>query len=91
MKKFFNIKFNDFICPDCGHKLYTPDIVKALRVQYEPDTDANGYLSLVNTKCECGSRHKLYLECHEYKDSVTVVVKKIAKLVSWNKESKHDA
>lgn len=87
MKKFFNIKFNDFICPDCGQKLYIPDIVKALRIQYEPNMDANGYLSLINVKCECGNRYKLYLECHEYNDSVTVVIKKIARLANWGKKN----
>lgn len=86
MKKFFNIKFNDFICPDCGQKLYIPDIVKALRIQYEPNTDANGYLSLLNTRCECGNRYKIYCDCHELNDNVTVVVNKIARLANWNKK-----
>lgn len=86
MNKFFHIKYDDFICPDCGHKLYVPDLIKALRIQYEPNTDENGYLSLINVKCECGNRYKLYCECHEFKDSVAVVIKKIARLVSWGKK-----
>lgn len=80
MKKFFKIKYNDFICPNCENKLYVPDIIKALRIQYEPDTDASGYLSLLNTKCECGNRVKIYCDCHELNDTVTVVVNKIKKL-----------
>lgn len=90
MKKFFNIKFNDFICPDCGQKLYIPDIVKALRIQYEPDTDAYGYLSLVNVKCECGNRYKIYCQCHELNNRITVVVEKIKRLANFGKDKKDD-
>lgn len=89
MNKYFKIKYNDFKCPDCGTKLYVPDMVKMLRIQYEPNSDENGYLSLVNSKCECGNRYKIYCLCHELSDNITVVADKIRKLVSFDKEVKN--
>lgn len=80
MKKYFKIKFNDFICPDCGEKLMIPDIIKQLYRQYEPDTDEYGYLSLITADCSCCNRYKIYCDCHDWNDRVTVCVNKIKKL-----------
>lgn len=80
MKKF-NIKFDDFCCSECSERLFVPDIYKSLKEQYEPNTDANGYLSiLITEKCDCGNKYKIYCECHEYANEITVCVRKMIKL-----------
>ena len=90
MNKFFRIKFNDFLCPDCGQKLYIPDIKKILHSQYEPNTDENGYLTIITAKCECGNRYKIYCDCHEYDDKITVCVKKIVKLLLYKSKTEKE-
>lgn len=80
MKKYFKIKFDNFVCPDCGEKLFVPDIIKQLHRQYEADTDEYGYLSFVFADCKCGNRYKIYCDCHEGEDRVAVCVNKIKKL-----------
>lgn len=88
MDRYFKIKFNDFICPDCGNKLYIPDIIRQLRRQYEVNTDAGGYLSLIIATCECGNRYKIYCNCHDWNGEVAVCADKIKKLYSDKGENK---
>lgn len=80
MNKHFKIKYDDFICPNCGTKLYIPNIIKQLRKQHEVETDAYGYTSFILSDCECGNRYKFYCDCHEWNDRITVCVNKIKKL-----------
>lgn len=80
MNKYFKIKYDNFICPNCGAKLYIPNLIKQLRKQYEIDMEEYGYTSFIFADCECGNRYKIYCDCHELNDRVTVCVNKIKKL-----------
>lgn len=77
MVKKLKIKFNDFCCPNCFAELRMKGIYGMLQDQYEKIDDENGYMSILTNRCTCGHKYKIYCECHEIKNTVTVCIKKI--------------
>ena len=79
--KTFKIKFGNFCCDKCYSKLHTTEIYKKLKEQYEEATDANGYTSILSAKCTgCGRRYKVYFDCHEINNVITVCVNRIVEV-----------
>ena len=78
--KNFKIKFNDFNCLECSSRLYIKDIYKKLQEQYEPNSSADGYLSILISECKCGTKYKIYCDCHEVNENITVCINKIVKI-----------
>lgn len=79
--KRFKIKFSNFCCGKCFSKLYTQDIYKRLQEQYEEVDSAEGYISILFGKCDgCGQKYKIYCDCHELNNVVTVCINRIVRV-----------
>lgn len=87
MKKF-RVKFNDFYCRSCGTQLYIDNIYRILNSQYEPNTNCDGYISILTAKCTCGHRYKIICDCHEANNCITVCAQRVIKL-SWGEYLKN--
>jgi hypothetical protein len=77
MKKF-KVKFDNFSCPACRETLFVQDIYKKLQEQYEMPKNSDGYLTILTAQCKCGHTYKIYCDCHEIKDNITVCVRGIS-------------
>jgi hypothetical protein len=80
--KKFKIQFKNMVCAECFNQLYVDEIYRGLREQYEPNTGAKGYTSILLSKCKCGAKYKIVFDCHEYKDIITACVNHIVKTKS---------
>lgn len=73
----FKVKYDNLICPVCGEKIYIHKIWDKLKEQYEPNTGADGYPSILMSNCTCGKRLKIVFDCHEGFGHSTAVVNRI--------------
>lgn len=81
MMKNFKIKFNNFCCDKCFSKIHISDIYKKIKEQYEEVTNAEGYTSILTGKCTgCGRKYKVYFDCHEVNNAITVCINRIVEV-----------
>ena len=81
MMKRFKVKFSSFCCDKCYNKLFVYDIYKRLQEQYEDVKNVEGYVSILFGKCEgCGQKYKIYCDCHDKNNIITVCVNHIVEV-----------
>lgn len=86
MTKFnIKVKKDDLYCPNCGKLLWIANLyhntIFLLNSRGGVINNPHGTIIFLHTeKCKCGSRYKVFFDCHCWNNKITLVKNSIERL-----------